>query len=532
MVSVFLTIPTNKPLETAFSLKTKSSETIITNHDLLQAKNQGRVQLNNSVNITVYPSYRNAGGIESSGHKKIPLYEMITLVVPAMVLLSAVIAFRVTIGDVDGWEALFPSLTTCPIVAKLTVWGSLIVIVAYEYSFQFYGSKAFSNGAGGTEGLVGLEVIVDNGYLAYDEGEIHAIDSVLSDDDGASSVYVSQSECAPISATSDKTSVATKSDNLPANTKSSKRPEPLSPANITRTSIEVKTSSSISEMPTSPSTVTPLATASTPTSAPTPPPASSKSVMSPNPPTPSTSSATKMKAPSASIPFRFIRATKGDVAAAKERWADTCKWRKEMGMNTILQEPHPSINVIKQHYPHYFHLRGKKNECCYYEQPPKMNLAALRKEGIQLESLLRHYALCCEYMWNEIEDSEEGKSIYVIDLNGIGFRDFAGEVVDFVTRASKFTGDHYPERSGSIFIINVPSWFSVIWNVVKPMVDDVTKQKITIMKYGQEAITKALMEKIDINNIPPEYGGRSMPLGQSPEEIKFMKHFDQLNNRS
>ncbi len=161
-----------------------------------------------------------------------------------------------------------------------------------------------------------------------------------------------------------------------------------------------------------------------------------------------------------------------------------------------------------------------------------MNLAALRKEGVQLESLLRHYALCCEYMWKEIEDSEEGKSIYVIDLDGIGFRDFAGEVVDFVKRASKFTGDHYPERSGSIFVINVPSWFSVIWNVVKPMVDDVTKQKITIMKYGQEAITKALMEKIDINNIPPEYGGRSMPLGQSPEEIMFMKHFEQLNTRS
>jgi len=142
-----------------------------------------------------------------------------------------------------------------------------------------------------------------------------------------------------------------------------------------------------------------------------------------------------------------------------------------------------------------------------------------------MEPLLRHYALCCEYMWSEIESSEDGKSIYVIDLDGIGFRDFAGEVVDFVKKASSFTAAHYPERSGSIFVINVPSWFSVIWNVVKPMVDDVTKQKITIMKYGQEAITKALMEKIDIENIPPEYGGKSMPLGQSPQEIQFKQHF-------
>ena len=158
-----------------------------------------------------------------------------------------------------------------------------------------------------------------------------------------------------------------------------------------------------------------------------------------------------------------------------------------------------------------------------------MNLAELRKEGVVLEDLLKHYALCCEYMWTEIEASEEGKSIYVIDLEGMGIRDFAGEVVDFVKKASSFTAAHYPERSGSIYVINVPSWFSVIWNVVKPMVDDVTKKKIKIMRYGQEAITKALMEKIDIENIPPEYGGRSMPLGQSPEEQKFKAHFEKLN---
>ena len=101
-----------------------------------------------------------------------------------------------------------------------------------------------------------------------------------------------------------------------------------------------------------------------------------------------------------------------------------------------------------------------------------MNLAQLRAEGIMIDELLKHDALCCEYMWTKIDNSEEGNSIYVIDLEGIGFRDFAGEVVDFVKKASSFTAAHYPERSGSIFVINVPSWFSVIWNVVKPMVDE------------------------------------------------------------
>ena len=66
-------------------------------------------------------------------------------------------------------------------------------------------------------------------------------------------------------------------------------------------------------------------------------------------------------------------------------------------------------------------------------------------------------------MWCKIEPSEVGENIYIIDLQGIGLRDFAGEVVDFVKRASAFIGDHYyPEWSGSIFVINVPSWLSII----------------------------------------------------------------------
>ena len=38
---------------------------------------------------------------------------------------------------------------------------------------------------------------------------------------------------------------------------------------------------------------------------------------------------------------------------------------------------------------------------------------------------------------------------------------------------------------------------------------------------GHYDVTKALVEKIPIENIPPEYGGQSMPLGQSPEETMF-----------
>jgi len=452
---------------------------------------------------------------------------------------------------------------------KLTIWGSLLVIVAYEYAFQFYGSKGMMNKSGTgirkpEEKEVGLEVIVDDGYLAHDEHEHdHRVAQIQGHDiqgiqtvDSMTSTGTASSLVPPLKSETSKPGHAMTSNNglrnnFPSSKAASSSPKVFS--NESRSSSNPSTpvvavlskelsSSNLSTISKAESaasfhssaslTSVPKATITTPSGASaagsTPPtPVSPRTPIASSVSTPP--SRTKPKLGPGATPFRFIRATKGDVAAAKTRWADTCKWRDELGMDHVLTQPHPTIQIIKENYPHYFHLRGKKNECCYYEKPPKIDLANLRKSGIELEALLKHYAICCEYMWTNIEPSEEGKSIYVIDLDGMGFRDFAGEVVDFVKRASKFTGDHYPERSGSIFVINVPSWFSVIWNVVKPMVDDVTKQKITIMKYGNEAITKALMEKIDIQNIPPEYGGRSMPLGQSPEELQFMEHFKSLN---
>lgn len=220
-------------------------------------------------------------------------------------------------------------------------------------------------------------------------------------------------------------------------------------------------------------------------------------------------------------PHRFIAAEKGNIESARKRYAATLQWRSEMGMDHIITDPHPNFTVIKKNYPHYYHLRGRKNEPCYYEKPPDINLKSLRAAGVTMDDLLRHFALTCEFMWTLIEPSENGKSIYVIDLCGMGMRDFAGEVVDFVKKTSAFTAAHYPERSGSIFVINVPSWFSIIWKTVSPWIDPVTVNKITILGYGDAAITKALEAKIPLENIPPEYGGRSMSLGQSPEEAMF-----------
>lgn len=175
---------------------------------------------------------------------------------------------------------------------------------------------------------------------------------------------------------------------------------------------------------------------------------------------------------------RFIAGEKGDVEKGRARYLATLEWRKENGIDDILVEPHPNFEIIKKYYPQYFHGRTRDGLPVYIERPGKIDLSALKREGLSIDDLLRHYMYITEYLWRVLEPNDEARSITVVDVAGIGMYDLGGEVLDFIKRASAFTGAHYPERSAHIFIVNIPGWFNMIWRMVQPLIDPVTRQKV------------------------------------------------------
>jgi CRAL/TRIO domain len=130
------------------------------------------------------------------------------------------------------------------------------------------------------------------------------------------------------------------------------------------------------------------------------------------------------------------------------------------------------------------------------------------------------YMMVTEFQWQYLERDDLQRSVYIIDLDGIRFGDFVGEVVDFVKKASSLSAQHYPERAGYVFVINVPAWFKIIFSVIRPLIDESTLDKIYILR-GAEEIRQNMLERIPIESIPADYGGQGPPLGQSDEEKEF-----------
>lgn len=68
----------------------------------------------------------------------------------------------------------------------------------------------------------------------------------------------------------------------------------------------------------------------------------------------------------------------------------------------------------------------------------------------------------------------------------------------------------YPERLETLFMINAPFTFSVLWAMIRPWIDPVTVSKFKILGSNYQA---ELKECIAEDQIPVEYGGTCESFG-------------------
>ncbi|CAN0225643.1 unnamed protein product [Ectocarpus sp. 12 AP-2014] len=220
------------------------------------------------------------------------------------------------------------------------------------------------------------------------------------------------------------------------------------------------------------------------------------------------------------VPGRYLRGCAGDPVEAERRWRLTLEWRAKERIDEVLREPQPHFELIKRHYPHYIHRRARNGCPVWIELPGRIDLPAIRSAGVSPEALQRHYVFVTEYMWGVLEpDFENGQAVTVLDVQGLGMRDLAGEALGFVKQATAIVQDHYVERSNRMFIVNAPSYFSLIWRVIRPMLNERTQAKIGIINTDSKKIAAALLECIAPENLPRQYGGTCpLDLGESEEE--------------
>lgn len=212
---------------------------------------------------------------------------------------------------------------------------------------------------------------------------------------------------------------------------------------------------------------------------------------------------------------RMIRAEKYDVDKAVKRAIDHSVWRKQvLGPEGSIPDDHVREQLEEEKV--FLQIETRSNRPLLFVQvkkhsPNKTDLEVLKKFVVYSLETATYFLDSPEY------GNPDGTMDVLFDIRGMTWANFdvAGLKSSFTVLAQAF-----PERIHKIYMLDPPYLFDMIWKIVKPFVDPVSREKVEFL-HGDKGV-ETLKDAIGEEYLPQEVTGldtRPLPIDQAMRKV-------------
>lgn len=219
------------------------------------------------------------------------------------------------------------------------------------------------------------------------------------------------------------------------------------------------------------------------------------------------------------IPRYVLKAAEGNERLALQRWAETLRWRCEIGDEDLFRRPNPNFFTIQKHYPTYLHLPDKRGRLTYWQRAGRLNPTGLLNEGMSPSLVRDDYVwqtLFAYDLWLKRDDRQE--ITIIVDMEGFSLSKITPTMLRIFSLSYSIIQKHFPDREHLVVVINAPEWWGAIWAFFKPLLPAKQQRKLRVSTSQKESFL-TLQDILDRDSIPEEYGGSGVPLGSAPAEM-------------